>query len=133
MLFTCRYIWFNYVDCDGNCLNDFDEDGICDEFETNPCEQYPNPGPCFAAIQVYFFNQQTAQCEETTWGGCGGVVPFWTLQECENECENNFYNKEIKSNKSLLKTVNILGKQTDLKGFLIEIYNDGSIKKIYIE
>ena len=78
--FSCEYPDLFYIDCNGNCLHDFDQDGICDELETNPCEQYPNPGPCFAAITVYFFNQENTQCEETIWGGCDGLVPFWTLE-----------------------------------------------------
>ena len=26
-----------YYDCDDNCLNDIDDDGICDELEINGC------------------------------------------------------------------------------------------------
>ena len=32
----CEYSEENY-DCDGNCLNDSDGDGVCDEFETSGC------------------------------------------------------------------------------------------------
>ena len=129
--FSCEYPDLYYVDCDGVCINDFDQDGICDELETNPCEQYPNPGPCFAAITVYFFNQQSSQCEETIWGGCDGVVPFWTLQECENECGNNSSNEELDSSKLLIKKINILGQKSIEKGFVIEIFEDGRVNKKY--
>ncbi|MDG2165042.1 MAG: BPTI/Kunitz-type proteinase inhibitor domain-containing protein [Flavobacteriales bacterium] len=47
------------------------------------CTLSPEPGICFAAIQMYYFNQETQQCEDFTWGGCGGVVPFESLVECE--------------------------------------------------
>ena len=47
------------------------------------CTLSPDPGICFAAIQMYYFNQETQQCEDFTWGGCGGVVPFESLAECE--------------------------------------------------
>ena len=47
------------------------------------CTLSPDPGVCFAAIQMYYFNQETQQCEDFTWGGCGGVVPFESLAECE--------------------------------------------------
>jgi len=47
------------------------------------CTLSPDPGMCFAAIQMYYFNQETQQCEDFTWGGCGGVVPFESLSECE--------------------------------------------------
>ena len=32
----CNYSETNY-DCAGNCLNDADQDGICDEFEVAGC------------------------------------------------------------------------------------------------
>jgi len=47
------------------------------------CNLSPDPGICFAAIQMYYFNQETQQCEDFTWGGCGGIVPFESLAECE--------------------------------------------------
>ena len=47
------------------------------------CTLSPDPGNCLAAIQMYYFNQETQQCEDFTWGGCGGVVPFESLEECE--------------------------------------------------
>ena len=47
------------------------------------CTLSPDPGNCLAAIQMYYFNQETQQCEDFTWGGCGGVVPFESLAECE--------------------------------------------------
>ena len=47
------------------------------------CTLIPDPGMCMAAIQKYFFNQETQQCEDFIWGGCGGVVPFESLAECE--------------------------------------------------
>ena len=58
----------------------------------SPCELEPDPGPCFAAIPAYYFNQETQSCAEFTYGGCAGVVPFWTLEECESECESDGFN-----------------------------------------
>ena len=55
---------------------------------TEDCNSIPNPGICFAAIQIYYFNQNNGQCEESIWGGCDGLVPFWTLEGCQNSCEN---------------------------------------------
>jgi len=55
---------------------------------TEDCNSIPDPGICLAYIQIFYFNQTTSQCEESYWGGCGGVVPFWTLEECQNSCEN---------------------------------------------
>ena len=55
---------------------------------TEDCSSIPDPGICLAYVQVFYFDQTTSQCEESYWGGCGGVVPFWTLEECQNSCEN---------------------------------------------
>ena len=55
---------------------------------TEDCSSIPDPGICLAYIQIFYFDQTTSQCEESYWGGCGGVVPFWTLEECQNGCEN---------------------------------------------
>ncbi|MBA4146415.1 MAG: proteinase inhibitor I4 serpin, partial [Cytophaga sp.] len=27
------------------------------------------------------------KCKEFIWGGCGGVVPFETLEECKGGCQ----------------------------------------------
>ena len=55
---------------------------------TEDCNSIPDPGKCLAYIQTFYFDQTTSQCEESYWGGCGGVVPFWTLEDCQNSCEN---------------------------------------------
>ena len=61
-------------------------------FAQSPCDLEPDPGPCFAAIPAYYFNQDTQSCAEFIYGGCAGVVPFWTLEECESECESDGFN-----------------------------------------
>jgi hypothetical protein len=54
------------------------------------CRLEPNAGPCMAAMPKFYYNQKTKRCEQFTWGGCGGVVPFQTLQECQDcGCEGN--------------------------------------------
>lgn len=50
------------------------------------CELLPEPGPCFAAIPKFYFDQEAEECKEFTWGGCGGVVPFDTFDACQ-ECQ----------------------------------------------
>jgi hypothetical protein len=47
------------------------------------CLLIPDPGMCEGAFQKYYFNQETQQCQDFSWGGCGGVVPFESLAECE--------------------------------------------------
>ena len=61
-------------------------------FAQSPCDLEPDPGPCFAAIQAYYFNQDSQSCADFIWGGCAGVVPFETLAECENACGEGAFN-----------------------------------------
>ena len=102
---------------------------------TEDCNSIPNPGMCFAAIQTFYFNQVTLQCEESIWGGCDdglSLVPFWTLQACQNNCENSsLINKKI-SSKRALKVIDLYGRSTQNTGVRLEIYQDGTINKRYI-
>lgn len=54
------------------------------EVQEDPCKMKPDPGLCKAKISRYFYNPKSKKCEEFFWGGCGGVVPFETLKECES-------------------------------------------------
>jgi len=51
------------------------------------CYLEPDPGNCEAAIPRYYFDQDEEKCKEFIWGGCDGVGPFITLEECQNSCE----------------------------------------------
>jgi hypothetical protein len=48
------------------------------------CSLVPDAGMCLAAIPRYYFDPKEKKCKQFTWGGCGGVVPFVTLKECED-------------------------------------------------
>ena len=61
-------------------------------FAQSPCDLEPDPGPCFAAIPAYYFDHDSQSCAEFIYGGCAGVVPFWTLEECESECTSDVFN-----------------------------------------
>jgi len=52
------------------------------------CDLIPLAGFCKAAIPRYFYNKSSGSCEEFYWGGCYGVVPFETMEECES-CKCN--------------------------------------------
>ncbi|PCJ80440.1 MAG: hypothetical protein COA49_08175, partial [Bacteroidetes bacterium] len=85
---TCSYSQFAY-DCDGNCLNDINGNGICDELEIAGCTDATNPGYNPAAtvddgscllggcMITYACNyganvdyQLTGSCEFTSCSGC---------------------------------------------------------------
>ena len=49
------------------------------------CQAEPEVGDCDAAIPKYYWDPVDEACKVFAWGGCGGVVPFETMEECE-EC-----------------------------------------------
>lgn len=59
-----------------------------DTQETDPCKMIPDPGPCKAAIEQYFFDQKALRCSTFTYGGCQGTVPFDTMESCKSLCES---------------------------------------------
>ena len=75
---------------------------------TEDCSSIPDPGPCFGCGFIYWFNPATSQCEESCWGLCDGLVPFWTLEDCQNSCENTTFIKEKPTNKVLLKKMDFM-------------------------
>ena len=52
------------------------------------CKLEPETGPCEAFFISYYFDQQESACKEFVWGGCQGVVPFETLEECQEVCKD---------------------------------------------
>jgi hypothetical protein len=50
------------------------------------CELNPEPGPCRMAIKRYYYDPKEKKCKEFIYGGCQGVVPFETLEECRKKC-----------------------------------------------
>jgi len=51
------------------------------------CQEKPVNGPCKAMIEKFFFDQQADKCKPYFYDGCGPVVPFDTLEECRQLCE----------------------------------------------
>ena len=51
------------------------------------CLQVPDKGPCKAMIEKFFFDRQASRCKSYFYGGCGPVVPFDSLEECRQLCE----------------------------------------------
>ena len=54
--------------------------------KSDRCDLLPYPGLCKAYFPKYYFDKTEGTCKEFIWGGCNGVVPFDTLEECK-QCE----------------------------------------------
>lgn len=52
------------------------------------CRSVPVNGSCKAMIDKFCFDQKAGRCSEYSYDGCGPVVPFDTLAECQALCEN---------------------------------------------
>jgi hypothetical protein len=60
------------------------------------CTLRPDPGPCKGIFEKYYFNSGKKACERFFYGGCQGVVPFETREECEALClEKAGENKQL--------------------------------------
>ena len=57
-----------------------------DCFTSDRCELEPQGGPCYGLFPKYYYDTSEKKCKVFTWGGCEGVVPFDSLEECENKC-----------------------------------------------
>lgn len=58
-----------------------------DCLKSDRCNLEPDAGICKAAIPKYYYDKKDKKCKQFTWGGCGGVVPFETMEECEKQCD----------------------------------------------
>ena len=54
--------------------------------ECGACSLKPDVGGCKAYFPKYYYDAETQKCKQFIWGGCGGVVPFETLEECQDTC-----------------------------------------------
>ena len=51
------------------------------------CYLEPETGPCMGYVPMYYFDEQTQSCQMFIWGGCAGIVPFETMEDCINTCQ----------------------------------------------
>ena len=52
------------------------------------CNLPKETGPCRASIRRYFYNKDTEECEQFTYGGCrGNENNFETKEACEETCK----------------------------------------------
>ena len=55
--------------------------------KVNYCTLKPETGNCKASIPRLYFDQDKKECKQFIWGGCDGVVPFATMEECSKQCK----------------------------------------------
>ena len=55
--------------------------------QNDRCSFVPDSGLCKGAFEKFYFNQESQKCDTFNWGGCNGLIPFESLQECIDTCE----------------------------------------------
>ena len=55
-------------------------------FRSDDCNLKGQTGSCYALTPGYYYDKDSKKCVEFLWGGCGGVLPFATMEECEKNC-----------------------------------------------
>ncbi|MCC5815549.1 MAG: BPTI/Kunitz domain-containing protein [Leptospira sp.] len=51
------------------------------------CGLKPDPGPCRARMEGFYFDQKSKTCKTFIYGGCQGSLPFKTMEDCESTCK----------------------------------------------
>lgn len=51
-----------------------------------PCYEKPASGKCKASHKRFYHDTRTGTCKPFIWGGCGGNVPFASLEQCKTTC-----------------------------------------------
>ncbi|MBP6565803.1 MAG: BPTI/Kunitz domain-containing protein [Saprospiraceae bacterium] len=61
-------------------------DSCTKEANHKDCALIPDVGNCKASIPRYYFDKTEKKCKVFYWGGCDGVVPFETFEDCNKKC-----------------------------------------------
>ncbi|CAM1332662.1 Uncharacterised protein g10930 [Pycnogonum litorale] len=55
---------------------------------TIDCSSAPEVGPCDAHMPMFYFDPETEQCKDFTYGGCqGNENRYETVEACEATCK----------------------------------------------
>ena len=59
----------------------------------NRCDLKPDPGPCKGLFERFYYDPWSRTCKTFFWGGCDGIVPFETEDECRKCIEDKGVSK----------------------------------------
>ena len=116
----------------GGCINDLDNDDVCDELEIIGCVN--NLACNYNSSATESNNSCLFPGDDCVIELTGGGAFISGTYDSSCFCiENSTYISDQMPSKKLITTINILGEKTLNKtGFKLEIYEDGSIEKKYI-
>jgi len=153
---SCEYAE-NYYDCDGNCLQDLDEDGICDE-----CNSYENIivdcecgflDPATYTVFYTYVDEENCIFIEDCYCECISDIDLDNICDENDNCPDIFNPNQEDSNndgvgdlcdevaleenmlsKKLVKITDILGREIKEDSYYtikLYIYNDGDVIKVF--
>ena len=64
------------------------EEAIKDELPV-ACVAKPKPGNCKGAIPKIYYDFRDNRCKTFYWSGCGGFIPYQSMEACVKECEGH--------------------------------------------
>ena len=73
-LFVAISLLLLNIQCNKDCI------------KSDRCYLAPDPGICKAYMPKYYYDKKDKKCKEFIYGGCEGLVPFETLEECKKQC-----------------------------------------------
>jgi len=119
--------------CYCECYNDIDNDGICDENEQVGCTDYNacnydsniNPDSFDDGSCIFPGDECIAEILE------GGELIYGIFNEDCICLENNSFIEESCMPKKIIKVVDLLGRDVIQNGFIIKIYNNGTVERLY--
>ena len=120
-------------DCYCECINDWDNDGICDENEQVGCtdinacnyDSNVNPDGLDDGSCIYPGDECIAGILE------GGDLIYGIYNEDCMCVENNSFIEKGLMPKTIIKVIDLLGRNVKQKGFIIKIYSTGVVEKSY--
>ncbi len=71
---------------DAKVSEDSQKDEVIKDMKAR-CSLKPESGPCKALYRKYYFDSESKKCKNFGWGGCDGVVPFDSGEDCKELCE----------------------------------------------
>ncbi len=51
------------------------------------CVAKAKPGYCGGSIPKVYYDYRHNRCRTFFWSGCGGYVPYQSMEECVKQCE----------------------------------------------
>tara|TARA_B100000575_G_scaffold294600_1_gene311987 strand:- start:323 stop:2392 length:2070 start_codon:yes stop_codon:yes gene_type:complete len=135
---SCEYA-VEFYDCSGNCINDLDNDNICDEEddcigEFDECGICNGDGPiqyydCFGNCLIDTDNDSI--CDEID--NCPDVFnpnqEDFNFDNIGDACAGLNIEKHI-TNNFVVFSFDIIARNSNKKGFILKIISDGSVEKI---